>query len=99
MKKRASGGLYLSTGVQRPAVEGRRDVSTDTATVLLELATGVVGLLVVVARLTTETVDWWSARRRGGPVDDPTPRSAGVGDAGGRRSGVERTTAVEDDGA
>lgn len=71
----------------------------DTAKVLLELVTGVVGLLVVVARLTTETVDWWSARRRAGAVDDPTPQPAGVGDAEGRRSGVEWAGALEDDGA
>ncbi|MFI6230405.1 hypothetical protein ACIBCR_24210 [Micromonospora echinospora] len=71
----------------------------DATTVVLEVATGAVGLALAVTRLVTETVDWWSGRRRVAAVEEATTRSGVVGDAGRVRSGAERTGAWEDDGA
>ncbi|GLY25885.1 hypothetical protein [Micromonospora sp. NBRC 101691] len=71
----------------------------DATTVVLEVATGAVGLALAVTRLVTETVDWWSGRRRSAAVGEATTRSGVVGDAGGVRSGAGRTGAWEDDGA
>ncbi|WP_416904839.1 hypothetical protein [Micromonospora echinospora] len=70
----------------------------DRTTVVLEVATGAVGLALAVTRLVTETVDWWSGRRSAA-VEEATTRSGVVGDAGGVRSGAGRTGAWEDDGA
>ncbi|XTZ15042.1 hypothetical protein ACQSSU_26940 [Micromonospora echinospora] len=71
----------------------------DATTVVLEVATGAVGLALAVTRLVTETVDWWSDRRRFAAVEETTTRPGAVGDAGGVRSGAGRTGPWEDDGA
>ncbi|MEU4570600.1 hypothetical protein [Micromonospora sp. NPDC023956] len=71
----------------------------DRTTVVLEVATGAVGLALAVTRLVTGTADWWSGRRRLAAVEQATSRPGAVGDAGRARSGVERAGTWEDDGA
>ncbi|SCL26420.1 hypothetical protein [Micromonospora inyonensis] len=71
----------------------------ERTTVVLEVATGAVGLALGVVRLVAETVDWWCARRRGAAVEEATSRCGAVGDAGRGGSGGERTGTWEDDGA